>query len=273
MTRTRLAVLGAVVLAGCSGRVTTLNFATPPPTSPAPATTKAPELTGVSLAGVAGRPVGKVNVGPGPATISGTVVGPAGPVGGAVVSAERLVGDAVGTADVTAKPDGTWSLPSVLGRYRVRAWRPPDLALTTPEIFFLSGSDTKSLTLLLQQFNAATVTAAIAPNPPVAGEPATLAVQLTTQTVDAKGVVRAQPVPGASVQLGGGGTWSTADPNPAATGVDGTVSWQVVCTQAGPQPLTVLVNSTDNYPVNLPPCGVPPTTTSTTVTQETTTTR
>jgi hypothetical protein len=273
MTRARLAVLGALLLAGCSGQITTLDFPAPPPTAPAPATTKAPNLTGVTMKGVPGQAITNVAVGPGTATISGTVVGPAGPVGGAVIEAERLVGDAVGAADVTAQADGTWALPNVLGgRYRVRAWRSPDLALTTPEIFFLNGTDTKSLTLQLLQFNAAKVTFAVAPNPPVVGEPATLAVQVTTQVVDAKGIVRAQPAPGASVQLAAGGTWATADPNPAVTGADGTASWQMVCGQAGPQPLTVVVNATDNFPLTLPPCAAPPSSPSTTVTPATTTT-
>jgi hypothetical protein len=272
MTRSLLAVFVAVV-AGCSGQVATLNFPTPPSTVPAPATTKAPNLTGVTQKGVAGLAVAKVSVGPGSATINGTVVGPAGPVGGAVVEAERLVGDGIGTADVTAQADGTWSRPNVLGgRYRIRAWRAPDLALVTPEIFFLNGTDTKSLTLQLQQFNAVAVTAAVAPNPPLVGEPATLAVQVTTQVVDTKGIVRAQPAPGASVQLAGGGTWATADPNPAVTGADGTASWQMVCGQAGPQPLTAVVDGTDSVSLTLPPCGLLPTTT-TTVTPETTTTR
>lgn len=273
MTRARLAVLGVVVLAGCSGQITTLNFPTPPSMAPASATTKAPNLTGVTMKGVAGQSVADVAVGPGTATISGTVVGPGGPVGGAVVEAERLVGDGVGTADFTAQADGTWALPNVLGgRYRVRAWRPPDLALITPEIFFLSGTETKSLTLQLQQFNAAAVTAAVAPDPPLVGQPATLVVQVTTQVVDAKGIVRAQPARGASVQLTSGGAWATADPNPAVTGADGTASWQVVCGQAGSQPLSVVVDGTNAQSPAVPPCALPPSATSTTVTPETTTT-
>jgi hypothetical protein len=279
MTRARVAVMAALILVGCAGKVTTLDFPTPGSTLPAPPTTKARDLTGVTVAAVAGQPSVKVSIGPGAATINGTVVGPAGPVGGAVVEADRLVGDAVGTVEVTAQADGTWTLPHVLGgRYRVRAWRPPDLALTTPEIFFLNGTDTKSLTLLLQQWNAANASAAIAPNPPIVGQPATLVVLVSTQVVDTMGVVRARATPGANVQLASGGSWTTSDPNPAITGPDGTASWQVVCTQAGPQPLAVVVDATNTFPLNLPPCGLPPpttapsSTTTSTITRGTTTT-
>jgi hypothetical protein len=284
VNRVSLALVGVLLLAGCSGQVTTLDFPPPGSTLPTTTTTKPKDLTAVTLARVPSQPSAKVTVGPGSATISGTVVGPGGPVGGAVIQAERLVGDAVGSAQVTAQADGTWSMPHILGgRYRVRAWRPPDLALTTPEIFFLNGTDTKSLTLQLLQWIAADATGVIAPNPPTADEPATLVVLVTTQMVDANGIVRAQPAAGASVQLSAGGPWVTADPNPAVTGTDGTASWQVVCTQAGPQPLAVVVNATNTFALSLPACGppptttaptttVPPSTTSTTITQGTTST-
>jgi hypothetical protein len=93
------------------------------------------------------------------------------------------------------------------------------------------------------------------------------------------GVVRAQPSSGANVQLASGGPWTTSDPNPAITGADGTASWQVVCTQAGPQPLAVVIDATNTYPLNVPPCGLPPpttvapsSTTTSTITRGTTTT-
>jgi len=276
MTRARFAVLGALVVAGCSGQLNTLNFPRPAATSPAPTTTIARDMTGVSLAGVGGQVSDKVTVGPGAATISGTVVGPSGPVAGGVVEVERLVGDAVGAVQVTAAPDGTWTLPQVLGgRYRVRAWRAPDLAQVTPEIFFLNQADTKSLTLMLRQFDAVNVSAAIAPNPPIINEPASLAVLVSNQVVSTGGVVSSQAVTGASVQLAAGGPWATADPNPATTGAGGTVTWLVVCTQPGAQPLAVVVNAVNTYSLNLPPCGVPPTTTiatSTTIAPATATT-
>src|SRR4051812_7852675 len=68
---------------------------------PVPATvvletsTTAPDLTGVGLAAVAtGRTTTtSIALGPGAAALNGTVVGPDGPVPGAVVHVERLVGD------------------------------------------------------------------------------------------------------------------------------------------------------------------------------------
>jgi hypothetical protein len=260
-----------LLLAGCGGHVTDLAFPTPPSSSPALTTTGAPDLTGAKLAGVPGESRSTVAVGPGGATLNGTVVAPSGTVGGADVHIERLVGNQVGAMDVVAQADGTWSLPRVLGgRYRVRAWRPPDLSLINPEIFFLNGTDTMSLTLELQQFNASTVSSAIAPKPPVVDQPAALAVELTTQTVDAQGVVRAQPVANANIELSAGGVWTIAGPNPAVTGADGTVSWNVVCGQPGPQPLTAVVDNTDTYSVKVPACALPPPVATTVPTTSTT---
>src|SRR3954468_15484125 len=87
--------------------------------------TTAPDLTGVGLAAVAGRTTTtSIPLGPGGATLNGTVTGPDGPVPSATVHIERLVGDASGSADVATQPDGTWTAPGLLGgRYRVRAWR------------------------------------------------------------------------------------------------------------------------------------------------------
>jgi hypothetical protein len=255
------AVAAAVVAGGCV-RVSRLSYPAPPPTPPpaVPTTiTTLPDLTGVSLAAVSGPTTTAVALGPGGATLTGTVVGPAGPVGGADVHVERLVGDTAAAVDVTAKPDGTWTLPGVLGgRYRVRAWRSPDLAQTAPQIFFLAATQTWSATLQLEQFDRAVVTAVVDPNPPVVGQPSALTVQLTTQMVDATGIVRARPVPNATVSLSLGGSWTLSSPDSLVTAADGVATWQLVCGGAGPQLLAATVNDTDAYPVDVPPCIAPP---------------
>ena len=122
--------------AGCV-HVSHLSYPAPPPTAPAAVSTTTPTIANlavVPLAAVAGRTTTTLAVGPGGATLPGRSSGPAGPVGGADIHIERLVGDRVAAADVIAKADGTLdACPASLGgRYRVRAWRAPDLALTDP---------------------------------------------------------------------------------------------------------------------------------------------
>jgi hypothetical protein len=241
-----------------------------------------PDLTGAPVNGVGGHPITSVVLGPGQATLSGIALGPDGPAGGVTVHIERLVGDLVGSFNVTAHADGTWTMPGILGgRYRVRAWRPPDLAMTTPQIFFLGGTDNRSLSLQLARFNSGNVAAALNPNLPVVNAASNLLIQLTTQTVDANGVVHSAPVPSASVQLAGGAQMTISNPNPATTTAKGEAIWQVVCQVAGPVSLTATVNGTDTYPVDIPDCVGPPppppsvattTTTSTTSSSSTSTT-
>src|SRR5262249_8051564 len=125
--RVFLAAAAILLAAGC-GSVESLSFRTPPPT-PASSTTTAPaHLTRAMTNDVPGATTSSVPVGPGFATLSGIALGPQGPVGGATVHVDRLVGDAVGSVNVAAQADGVWNLPGILGgRYRVRAWRSPDM--------------------------------------------------------------------------------------------------------------------------------------------------
>ncbi|HWW53831.1 MAG TPA: carboxypeptidase-like regulatory domain-containing protein, partial [Acidimicrobiales bacterium] len=100
--------------------------------------TTAFDFSSVQVAGVQGRAVVKVAMGPGQATLNGTVTGPSGPVPGADVHVERIVDGFIGTADVATLADGTWTLPNVLGgEFRIRAWLAPDLSLTTPSLVFI----------------------------------------------------------------------------------------------------------------------------------------
>jgi Carboxypeptidase regulatory-like domain len=254
----RVALLFAVVLAGCSSKG--IDALPPPPTTqPRPPTTAVVDLSGVALKEVSGKTTTTVAMGPGRAGLRGTVVGPDGPVPGATVQAERLVGDGAAVATVVTAADGTWALQGVLGgRFRVRAWRPTDLALTKPEVFFLNDGDTKPLQLVLTRYTGLAVTFAIAPNPPVVEEPANLVVQVVQQSVDPQGIVRGEPVPSVRVELFGGGDWSLTTTNPTFTDGQGRGRWQLRCRSEGKQQLAVVVGDTQQFPLDIAPCVVAP---------------
>jgi hypothetical protein len=248
--------LVGLVLAGCApGAVSALP--PPPSTAPSQSTTTTPDFTGVVLPAVSGRTtIPGVAFGPGRANLSGTVDGPSGPAGGATVEVQRLVGDATGTTRVAAGRDGRWSLPAVLGgRYRVRAWRTPDQTLATPAIFFLGGSENRTVDLTLQSFSGPVVTSDVAPNPPPVSQPANLVVDVSNRSVDANGIGRSIPTAGASVQLTGSGAWQISGPNTATTDGGGQVTWQVTCQAGGSQPLAVSVNGGSPQPLSLPGCA------------------
>lgn len=236
----------------------------PPPPKPREATTTTtlPDFSAIELGPAApGRTTTTMVIGPGKATVKGTVMGPDGPVAGAVVRAERLVGDAVATMDVLTAADGSYKVPKVLGgRYRVRTWKPdPDnLALVEPVVFFLEGSETKTVELSVSRFQGVAASAAIAPDPPVIDSAANLVVLVVDQAVDGDGIVRSNPLPGIRVELFGSGDWRIASSAVTTTDSGGKARWLLECRRAGDQPLSVVVGETATFNLNLPACVVPP---------------
>lgn len=259
------------LVAACSTALALVSMACTPdavePLPPAPkvaltTTTVAPDYSGVGLGAAApGRTTTTVKIGPGRATLAGTVVGPDGPVPGAVVHAERIVGDAMATMDIVTGPDGAFTIPKVLGgRYRIRTWKPaPDnLALLEPVVFFLEGSENKRVDLTMRRFTGVSASAAIAPDPPVINRPANLVVQVVDQAVDPNGIVRSTPRPGVRVELFGTGDWRLATPAVTSTDVAGRARWQLECRKVGNQPLSVVVDEASTFNLNLPECTEPP---------------
>jgi hypothetical protein len=244
----------AVALAACAGG--TYSVPEPKPLPKLPDTTAVQDFSGVVLAGVPGRTTTTAaRMGPGQAGLNGTVAGPDGPVAGAVVHLERIVDAGTAMVDIRTNQDGTWQAPNILGgRYRLRAYLAPELALVKPSVFFLGGTEKKSLAITLQRYTGLVATASIAPAPPFVDEPANLAVRVATQSVDEGGVVRTVGSSGLAVQLVGSGQWRVESPNPTITDVDGTAYWQVRCRSAGVQPLAVLVNDVQTLSLELPPC-------------------
>ena len=261
----------ATVAAACTGSGTHFSFPPPRKTVPTTSTTVIDYGT-VALADVSGRTTTTIDNSPGKAHLGGTVVAPEGAVPGATVRVERLVGDSGVRTDVATNPDGTWKLDNVKGgRYRVRAWRAPDLALVAPQVFFLNGDETKTLQLQVSHYGGTNVTAAVAPNPPLTNEPANLVVQVTTAVVDTEGVVRATPLVGAQVTLQSGGNWAVQSSPSELTDAAGQAYWQVVCQAPGNQLLYALVG-TQSYGLNVPACSESISTSTTAFTGRTTTT-
>jgi hypothetical protein len=263
-----VAVLAAIAV-GCSG-VANLNIPTPPPTAPGALTPTTPatnNLTGVNLETVPPGVTTTVVLVPGAASLSGVVTGPTGPVPGATVLLERLVGDAVGSRTVPSQPDGTWKVTGILGgRYRIRAWHAPDLSMTTPAVVLLGAKDTQNVPLTLMSFSGQTVTATVSPSPPLVGQVATLVVTAAQQAVGPDGVVRGAPLPGHSLLVFAAGTVVLAGTNPGTTDAGGRLVLSLGCSQSGPVGLTATLDNANSFTLAVPDCidFVPPATTATT---------
>lgn len=256
----------AVLLAACSGGDPFAPLPKPDPIEIEQTTTTVePDLTGVPLAPALGATSTTVALGPGPMTLVGVVQGPEGPVGGAIVELERVVGDGSASARVPTAADGTWNLPNVLGgRYRIRAWRSPDLATAASTIVFLETQTTRAVDLTLAEVGGVRVDAAIAPDPPIVDEDANLKVRVAERSVDAEGVVRDTPAAGVSVMLTGNGAWSVSSSNPATTGSDGSVVYRLRCRSDGTQTLSATLEGTETYALAIAACVEREETTTTT---------
>lgn len=258
---TRLPVLACLALltAACT-RGAVRDLPAPPPTQPATSTTARPDLSGVDLAGVPGTTTTSVLLGPGEADFKGVVVGPDGPVGGATILLERLAGDSLAGATLTTAADGTWTAENVLGgRWRVRAWRAPDLAMTTPESFFAEEAEERELSLRLEEFTGVVVTSAVAPAPPIVDEPARIVVRAYTRSVDEGGIVRNQPLPSVEMSLAGSSQWRVETENPTVADSGGKASWIGRCVSPGNHALAVRVSgSSEALALKLPACAITP---------------
>ncbi|CAN5639364.1 hypothetical protein BH20ACT1_BH20ACT1_02310 [soil metagenome] len=254
-----LTILSALATA-CVGGDPFEPLAVPPPNPDLSTTTTAPpDYRGVALAPVEGTTTTtEVGMGPGPAALVGRVDGPDGPVAGATVRLERLVGDASGVLDVTTGDDGTWRAADVLGgRYRVRAWLAPELAAVEPQILFVAGNDTGNVDFVVDRFRPTVVDLAVAPDPPVVGAPTNVVVRVASQVVDNDGVVRVSPRPGQAVALGAGGSWNLQGTDVATTGSAGTATFTLVCRSPGPQSLMVTLAAGEVFPLAPPDCVAP----------------
>ena len=265
MTSLRIgACAAALALLASACQAKAIEPLPPAPKVPETTTTTVVDYSGVGLAGVAGRTTTTVAMGPGRATLEGTVTGPDGPVPGAVVHAERLVGDAAATLDVLTGEDGRYVIPNVLGgRYRLRAWKaaPDNLALVEPQVFFLEGAEKKATNLAVTRYQGVTVTAAIAPDPPLIEAPSNLVVQVVDRAVDPGGIVRSTPVPDVRAELFGTGDWRVLTPVATTADAGGRARWTLECRRVGQQPLSVVIGESVTFNLNLPACTVPPPTT------------
>ena len=256
--RLRFVLIGvlAMLAAACSDPEKTATpdiTAVPETTAPTTTTTPRPTTTVTTL-----RPTTTVStllqLGPGDASIGGTVLGPGGPIDGATVRIERLVGKNVASTDVTTSGGGSWQLGSILGgSYRVRAFRPPEFGQSPVEAFFLAANDRKTLDLRLPVIGGERIVATVSPNPPRVDQGAQVSIQGGTGRVDDQGRPSIAPRPGVVLTLVGGPGIVVESSPQVVTDASGTASWNIRCSAEGASTANLTVGSAGTV-VNLPAC-------------------
>ena len=240
-----------------------------PDFTPASTTTTDLDYSNVNLKSVPGKsPSTSVVVQPGQATLNGTVIGDEGLIAGAKINIERIVNGQIGQVVLLSAEDGSWRLPMVQGgRYRIRAWRAPDLAQTTAAAVFLGQTETKTLELKVRSIGGTSVTASFAPKVPRTDRDTNLVVRVAQKTVDDDGIVRAAAIPGVQVSLLTSG-WTVRTSNPTFTDGSGLADWTLRCREAGENRIAVTIGSTTT-PLDVNECVDPAEKITTTTTDAT----
>ena len=260
MVMRRLSSVIVVLLALVAGACTSsdqsaapVTTAVPETTSTSTSTTVPPTTTSTTL-----RPTTTVTtilqMGPGDASIGGTVFGPAGPVDGATVRIERLVGKLVAPADVTTTGGGSWQMPSILGgSYRIRAFKAPDLGQAV-ESFFLAATERKTVDFRLPAVGGERITAAVSPNPPRVDQSAAVTIQVGVGRVDDQGRSSITPRPGVPLTLAGGPGIVVESPPQLVSDGNGSGVWNIRCAAEGANTVTLTVGNGVTS-VKLPACA------------------
>ena len=233
---------------------TTAQVTTTPTTAVAPSTTARPTTTSTTV-----RPTTTqstlLSLGPGEASIVGTVFGPAGGVDGAIVRVERLVGKNVATQDVTSSGGGTYALTTILGgSYRVRALKPPDFASSPVEAFFLAANERKVVDLRMVAAGGERITATVSPSPPRVDQPATLTIQVGTGAVDGQGRPAIAPRPGVPLSLTPAAGIALEGTPQAITDGNGSAAWRIRCLAEGANTFQLTVGNGVTQ-VKIPACA------------------
>ncbi len=195
----------------------------------------------VDLAAVApGPPLAfPVTIRGGDASLSGTLTGPDGPVARGRVRLERFVGQTSAELEVATDGQGRWSAKGILGgRYRVRGWRRPDVAMNSSNLLFLGAEEDGHVDLTATAQGEVDVQAALTSTMPTIDQPTTVIALITRHAVDADGVVQGVPLTGTVAPVTAGAGWDLPIPEVTVDAAGG-AQFRVTCLVARPADLVI----------------------------------
>ena len=166
----------------------------------------------------------------GSARLQGTVVGPDGPVDGAVVRVERHTAGGVATVDVTTDADGEWRLGRVAGgRYRVRAWLPGALTMGRSEVRWVADEQRAPFEFSLWGIDPSPRFELVTGGPLYEGGTGMVALVLGWRSIDEDGLVVTNPWVGAGVMVETTAQVEVLSPQPVPTDGSGTAWVELRC--------------------------------------------
>lgn len=267
--RALVAIVSALIftaLSGCTQKVQ-ITYPEVPTTlalRPTTTTTIGPDRSKQSLLPTPDSalplPTTTVDFGAGSVTLAGRVLGPDGPVPGASVRIERIVGNSTAERTVFTDKQGRFTLRDVPGgRLRLRAWKVPNMAMARNVVVFASGTTT--VVLKAERFTATDVRWAAAPSLPIEGQAVNLVVQVSRRRVDDSGVIGFEQITGLAVRLIPLGSLQPDGAAERLTDDSGRASFPMRCNAAGPAQIRAQLASGEDATLDLPACLPLPTTT------------
>lgn len=225
------------------------------------------DTSDVDLAAVApGPPVAfPVTIRGGDASLSGTLTGPDGPVARGRVRLERFVGETSAVLEVATDGQGRWSAKGILGgRYRVRGWRRPDVAMNSSNLLFLGAEEDGRVDLTASAQGEVDVQVALTSTTPTIDRPTSVTALITRHAVDADGIVQGVPLTGTVATITAGAGWDLPTPEVTVDAAGG-ARFTVTCLVTRPADLVVTAGE-GSARITVPACLAPvdpsPTTTS-----------
>jgi hypothetical protein len=195
----------------------------------------------------------------GSVSITGRVLGPDGPVAGATVVLERVVGEQSTFLKLQADADGRYDAKGIKGGIvRISAFRIPDLATPQSLVIFASGATEADLSL--QAFNGTDIQWALGPAQPYVGRSNNLVVRVAVKRVDPDGVVRFAPLEGIGVRIVPLSALQPTGPTERITDAQGLSSFRMSCTTVGSSGVAVFLATGEQTEIKPRSCSVPPTT-------------
>lgn len=161
----------------------------------------------------------------------GTVLGPDGPIGGAIVGIERHTTEGIGSLNVSTNAEGRWTaggLPG--GRFRVRAWLPGLMTTGGSEVRYVPDEEKAEFAFSMWGIDPTPRMEFVDGGPIYAGLPGSVAVVLSQQAIDENGIVVTTPVVGGLITIEVTPEVTVASSPIQLTGLDGAARFTLNCT-------------------------------------------
>lgn len=191
----------------------------------------------------------------GEARLTGTVVGPDGPVPGAIVRIERHTNQGSASFDVTTDSVGFFKADKVPGgRYRVRAWVPGLMTTGGSDVRYVADDEKVDYEFSMWGVDPTPSFELVHGGPLFHGQPGGIAIVFTQRSIDDEGILVTAPLVGGLVTIETSAGVNISSSPVQLTNGDGTVWYTLTCTGSH-QSATLTVRSgsvAESYP--LPGC-------------------